>query len=397
MRNGIFLTSLSALALAAGSAAAQLCPELLGQAPVPFDPSEARATILDGPILYVGTRDDGVQIFDVSDPSTPTLLGAVTEATSIRDFAVSGSTLYVGNFRGLWLFDVSDPSNPVFQSRLSCFSDCSSSVSPAGVAASGTTAYVINSQNSAGMVMSIDASDPANPVVLGTAPYSGECAGDAEIHGNILFTLPCDPHGGGTTKIEVWDVTDPTNLAHLYLNSAGGGFSRNMPIDVNGDAVTISISDTYGMNFVFYDASDPSNLVFVRRDFFEGTDFGGYASDGTLGVQAVDNKFRVLDTTVAYDPTVIAQAQVLSDIESVDVDGSLAAVVSGGSVMIFDLSGCGSCPADLDGDGDADTDDFFAYLDGFAVGDLGICDIDVDGDCDSDDFFAYLDLFAAGC
>ncbi len=55
------------------------------------------------------------------------------------------------------------------------------------------------------------------------------------------------------------------------------------------------------------------------------------------------------------------------------------------------------CAADLDGDNDADADDFFAYLDAFANGDFGVCDIDLDGDCDADDFFGYLDLFARGC
>ncbi len=55
------------------------------------------------------------------------------------------------------------------------------------------------------------------------------------------------------------------------------------------------------------------------------------------------------------------------------------------------------CPADLDGDNDTDADDFFAYLDAFAAGDLDVCDIDEDGDCDADDFFGYLDLFAQGC
>ncbi len=55
------------------------------------------------------------------------------------------------------------------------------------------------------------------------------------------------------------------------------------------------------------------------------------------------------------------------------------------------------CAADLTGDGQADSDDFFAFLDAFASGDLGVCDIDGDGDCDADDFFGYLDLFALGC
>ncbi len=58
---------------------------------------------------------------------------------------------------------------------------------------------------------------------------------------------------------------------------------------------------------------------------------------------------------------------------------------------------CEGCAADLDGDEDADADDFFAYLDAFASGDFGVCDIDGDEDCDADDFFGYLDLFAQGC
>ncbi|MCH7910893.1 MAG: hypothetical protein IIB38_14925 [Candidatus Hydrogenedentes bacterium] len=55
------------------------------------------------------------------------------------------------------------------------------------------------------------------------------------------------------------------------------------------------------------------------------------------------------------------------------------------------------CPADIDGDGDIDSDDFFAYLDAVAAGNVDICDIDGDADCDAEDFFGYLDLFAAGC
>ena len=71
--------------------------------------------------------------------------------------------------------------------------------------------------------------------------------------------------------------------------------------------------------------------------------------------------------------------------------------LSTNTVVVFRLEGLDACPADLDGDGDTDAEDFFSYLDAFAAGDVETCDIDADQDCDAEDFFGYLDLFAAGC
>ena len=66
-----------------------------------------------------------------------------------------------------------------------------------------------------------------------------------------------------------------------------------------------------------------------------------------------------------------------------------------GSVYVFEAT-TATCTADLDGDGDTDSNDFFAYLGLFAIGDPR-ADINGDGIIDADDFFAYLDLFALGC
>jgi len=54
------------------------------------------------------------------------------------------------------------------------------------------------------------------------------------------------------------------------------------------------------------------------------------------------------------------------------------------------------CPADIDGDGDADVADFFAFVTAFAAGDP-IADIDGDGDVDVSDFFAFVTAFSVGC
>jgi len=57
---------------------------------------------------------------------------------------------------------------------------------------------------------------------------------------------------------------------------------------------------------------------------------------------------------------------------------------------------CQTCPADIDGDGDADVDDFFAFVVAFAAGDPA-ADVNGDGSIDVDDFFAFVAVFAAGC
>ena len=63
--------------------------------------------------------------------------------------------------------------------------------------------------------------------------------------------------------------------------------------------------------------------------------------------------------------------------------------------LTFETTGP-TCPADLNGDGVVDADDFFLFLSLFAAGDPR-ADFNNDGVIDADDFFAYLTAFAAGC
>ncbi|MCC5787685.1 MAG: dockerin type I repeat-containing protein [Phycisphaerales bacterium] len=59
-------------------------------------------------------------------------------------------------------------------------------------------------------------------------------------------------------------------------------------------------------------------------------------------------------------------------------------------------TGAPTCPADLNGDGVVDADDFFLFLQLFADGDPR-ADFNNDGVIDADDFFAFLNAFAVGC
>ena len=57
---------------------------------------------------------------------------------------------------------------------------------------------------------------------------------------------------------------------------------------------------------------------------------------------------------------------------------------------------CEACPADFDGDGEVNSQDFIGYLNAFVVGDSA-ADFDGDGEVNSQDFIGYLNAFVAGC
>jgi len=54
------------------------------------------------------------------------------------------------------------------------------------------------------------------------------------------------------------------------------------------------------------------------------------------------------------------------------------------------------CPADIDTDGDADSDDVVLFFAAWDAADL-VADIDHDGDTDSDDIIAFFALWDSGC
>ncbi|VAX41242.1 hypothetical protein MNBD_PLANCTO03-497, partial [hydrothermal vent metagenome] len=70
--------------------------------------------------------------------------------------------------------------------------------------------------------------------------------------------------------------------------------------------------------------------------------------------------------------------------------------VAGGYWHSLGLRAEESCPADLNGDGVVNTQDFLAFLGAWSAGDP-LADWNEDGDINTLDFLAYLTDWAAGC
>ena len=155
-----------------------------------------------------------VDIFDVTIPSSPSHVGLIpgTGDDSFYDIFVSGSTLYAAWTSGVEIFDVSDPTSPITLTKaLDVWRY---------VFVDNTKAYSASSGRSALRIM--DVSTPANPNLLGT--YVPQTF-DLKIRG--LFTegdyVYIASHNYTLNGLQVIDVKDPMKPVRIGMYRSPDG------------------------------------------------------------------------------------------------------------------------------------------------------------------------------
>lgn len=194
--------------------------------------------LVEDDVAWVTNRDDGLQVLDVSDPSSATELTSLS-ADDLEGMWKDGDVLYVADMGGaLRSYDVSDPNhvNPL------------GSVSGLGVPwhvlVEGDVAYVADGTLGVGVV---DVSDPMNLKLLTTVSVGGGVQNLA-LGDGVLYTAT------GGAGIQVLDLSTPTAPTHI-----GGLDLLGSTVDVAySDGVLWSVNETDVMAF---DVSTPTTLV----------------------------------------------------------------------------------------------------------------------------------------
>ncbi|MBM3213872.1 hypothetical protein FJZ36_03030 [Candidatus Poribacteria bacterium] len=177
-----------------------------GTRPLAYAPtlSPANAARL-GTGIAVAATDDGVEAFDLADPSRPRRVSALSLAGPVIDVALSpdGRTVYAG---GIGVTALSLDAG-TFKVR----GGASSSGHVAALALAGTALYAAATESGVDV---FDASDPANLRLVRTLPTTGS-ARALQVDGNRLFV-------GAGTDIVVYDVAGP--LAPVPVARWDAGF-----------------------------------------------------------------------------------------------------------------------------------------------------------------------------
>ncbi len=321
VRGAFALASLAALSLAAaGGAFAQDC----------FDYSSSMHWIgglrytgngsdiaLSGQVAFLTTDAPSLIALDVSDPTTPVLLGSVTTSPGPVSIALQGSYAYVScGSAGVQVVDVSDPAAMQIVGG----------VAPPGVAdgitISGTKAYV--AYRLAGFSI-FDLANPIAPVLLGTFDTPGE-ARDVAVVGTRAYVA--DTNFG----LRIVNVANPAAPAPLGSVDTP---SKALAVRVVGNYAYIG--DDFSLQIA--DVSNPALPVIAGAVLTDGT-AACLAMSGTNAFLSGTNCIKAVDVGNPHAPVVIGSMPDGRFITAIEVVGNVAYVAKGGNMPFsaFDIS-----------------------------------------------------------
>jgi hypothetical protein len=300
------------------------------------------ALVLSGTTAYItnqrGETNLGVlQVFDLQEATSPRLLntsqspglsGTAISANPVG-LAVSGATLYVvsqpasTNAGLLQVLDVSNPASPSLLLGTTSAGGLRLAANPVRVAVSGTTVFVLAQPTAtAGSLQAFDVSDPRKPRLLSTvATYAAPV--DLRVQGAIaLVVTQTNSNEGNMQLFEVSNPAAPVLLNPRTCPSCQDGRTAAYPISlaVSGTRVAVvargEARNTPSAGVLqLFDISSPAAPVLLNPAQAGGNTGGTAINANPVGVEA--------NGTMAY---VLYQAA--------GKDG----ITKPGALQVFDLS-----------------------------------------------------------
>ena len=238
------------------------------------------------------------------DPCAPTILGSLSTSAFIRGLAVDSlngvTTLYLledttlardadspgQEDLGLRIADASDPFNPVTLGSLATFG----TATDIDVLSDGGAVTLYIADGGAGGLLIVDAADPANPLALGSLATPGDALGVDHQAGLVAIA---DGHAG----VHLIDVADPANPVLVSTFNTDG-----LATDVlfNGDVLYVADR----LNGVLtLDISSPALPVLVSQLGTQGSAYQlSVADDITLVVAGYEGGLLTADIAAPNSP-----------------------------------------------------------------------------------------------
>jgi len=202
--------------------------------------STPNAIAVQGRYAYITNGGGGtMQIFDLQNLSAPVSLGTTSAGTTPNGIAVQGRYAYVINTTGMQIFDISNPSSVVTLGSVS-------GSAQGAIAVQGRYAYVVGANG----FQTIDISDPKNPSIASTIT-TGTALTDIVVQGRYAYVA-----NNGGTRVNIYDLggtyTQQAEVGSLEVSALSvrqslqgldASFNGNMAI---GASLMVSGNSSFG-------------------------------------------------------------------------------------------------------------------------------------------------------
>jgi hypothetical protein len=280
-------------------------------------PGNTHGVAVSGGYAYAAADTSGLQVIAIADAVPPTLAGGYNTPGAAYAVTVSGDYAYVADMgSGLQVIDIGDPTN------LTSAGSYDTPGVARGVAVSGDYVYVAD--DSSGLRV-IDISDPTSPTSAGSYDTPGTARGVA-VSGDYAYVADMD-YG-----LRVIDISDPTSPADSGSIATLGSAHE---VVISGDYAYVAVH-TSGLQVI--DISDPTDPTSAGS-----YDPGGYALDLTVSgdyayVAAYTGDLQVIDISDPTNPTSAASFTTLDRAFEVAISGDYAYIADEDYLTVVDIS-----------------------------------------------------------
>ena len=283
------------------------------------------ATYVSGDVAYIADGNSGIMALNVSNPRNPYYLDHYDDFGIFCDIEVVGDYAYVASYGDDFrVIDVSNPTNLVSVGHISA------SGWGLGVAVDGDYAFL--AAEGAGIHV-IDISDPTNPILTDSLDLNGY-AKDVYIHGNYAY-LACNGHG-----LEIVDIADPTNIYEVAFVEDSGYYYHDVVVD--GNYAYVGLFDDGVMVVNITDPTAPQKIcVFDTPMYSASASYDqGLFIDGTyLYVADYLTGLQIISIMDLVDPYIVDTTTIMGSTHSVAVSGDYAYVANEGYGMrVYNIS-----------------------------------------------------------
>jgi hypothetical protein len=330
-------------------------PVLVNSVPVQ---GRAMAVAMQGNLLFLAAEHGGLQLFDVSIPESPVLVGQVQTPTLAESVAVAGDYAYVGGLgsdaqAAFAVVRITDPANPEIVGSLltNCILDVEVIGSQALLAAIDFRV--------------VDVSTPSAPTIVGSVGMVDTAYGVAVQNG---FAYVADY--GGLGIVELTPLPPASPVAQLLVPGEvwATAVEGNLAVTVgSNDLRVISLADPFhpvevgstGIRWTGYGVAVHGARAFMTSEgglrefsladpavplYVGGISFPSYSFDVKLSgdyayVANASNGLRIVNVVAPGAPQVVCTVTPPLDPRGIDLVGDMALVANGNNgLAVIDIS-----------------------------------------------------------